>query len=278
MVTLGLVMAAGILAGDTISGLLAWRCGLGVRCLAEDIASARHPRRQCADDVPSNSAGPAIRAEDLSYRYTGVEHPRLRNLAVEAQSGEVLLVTGPSGSGKSTLIDVLLGLRSPTAGRVERTGCDGSATCSDVRRAGLAIPGADVLPGTVLDNILAHRDGLSLEDARRAAASLDIDCIIAALPRRYETPISEAMRLLPADVSEVIPVARALAARPHALAIDALDGFSHGAQTRIQNALLSYEGACIVAMTSAPDPRLRGRILRLTGQEGDDAREQVGIA
>lgn len=42
----------------------------------------------------------------------------LRNVELEIQRGEFVVVTGPSGSGKSTLLFTLGGLQQPTEGRV----------------------------------------------------------------------------------------------------------------------------------------------------------------
>jgi ABC-type multidrug transport system ATPase subunit len=43
----------------------------------------------------------------------------LRDLDLEVQSGELLLVTGPNGSGKSTLLALMAGLLVPTEGELE---------------------------------------------------------------------------------------------------------------------------------------------------------------
>lgn len=44
-----------------------------------------------------------IRIEGLSYRFQGSEHYALRDLSLEIEPGQFLVVTGPSGCGKSTL-------------------------------------------------------------------------------------------------------------------------------------------------------------------------------
>ena len=51
-----------------------------------------------------------IRFEHLSYQYPGRELPVLRDLSLEIEEGEFLLVIGPSGAGKSTLLRCLNGL------------------------------------------------------------------------------------------------------------------------------------------------------------------------
>ncbi len=53
---------------------------------------------------------PLFKVENLTYCYPGTEEPALKNISLEIQEGEFLLVTGGSGSGKSTLARVLAGL------------------------------------------------------------------------------------------------------------------------------------------------------------------------
>ncbi|MCS7224217.1 MAG: ABC transporter ATP-binding protein [Armatimonadetes bacterium] len=42
-----------------------------------------------------------------------------RNLTFQCQTGQCLVVTGPNGSGKTTLLKILVGLLTPTTGKVE---------------------------------------------------------------------------------------------------------------------------------------------------------------
>jgi len=51
-----------------------------------------------------------ISIQHLSYRYPGAERPVLRDVSLEVQAGDLVLLTGPSGSGKSTLLRCLNGL------------------------------------------------------------------------------------------------------------------------------------------------------------------------
>jgi energy-coupling factor transporter ATP-binding protein EcfA2 len=69
------------------------------------------------------------RAEGLTFSYPGTREPALRNVSLELQGGETVLVLGASGSGKSTLLRAFAGLvphfhGGRFAGRVEVAGCD----------------------------------------------------------------------------------------------------------------------------------------------------------
>ena len=61
-----------------------------------------------------------IAARHLSKRFDTVEV--LRDVSLDVQAGEVVVVIGPSGSGKSTLLRCLIGLETPEAGEVQIDG------------------------------------------------------------------------------------------------------------------------------------------------------------
>ncbi|MFC1931032.1 ABC transporter ATP-binding protein [Chloroflexota bacterium] len=68
-----------------------------------------------------------IKVENLTFCYGGADEPALRNINLEIQDGEFILVTGPSAGGKSSLCRCLNGLiphfyGGKMAGRVEVQG------------------------------------------------------------------------------------------------------------------------------------------------------------
>lgn len=69
-----------------------------------------------------------IKLENLSYKVsdkeTGKEKYILKNLNLEFPKNKVTVITGHNGSGKSTLIKLLMGIISPTSGRILVNGTD----------------------------------------------------------------------------------------------------------------------------------------------------------
>jgi ATP-binding cassette subfamily C protein CydCD len=123
-----------------------------------------------------------------SVRVTGatVSHPgRALSAPFEAslsiERGLVAGVAGPSGSGKSTLIEVILGLRAPTTGRVELVGRDGSVTpLTEVDRAAWHARVAWVpqhpycFPGTIAENLRLGRPEATDADVENALARVGL--------------------------------------------------------------------------------------------------------
>jgi NitT/TauT family transport system ATP-binding protein len=66
----------------------------------------------------------ALALQDVSkvYGHGAAAVPALDRVSLEVRSGELLCVVGASGCGKSTLLNLVAGLDTPTAGRVDVRG------------------------------------------------------------------------------------------------------------------------------------------------------------
>ncbi|WP_433360437.1 ABC transporter ATP-binding protein [Streptosporangium sp. CA-115845] len=97
------------------------------------------------------------RAVRVTRRYGDVL--ALDDLSLDIHAGELVGLLGPNGAGKSTLINLFVGLRRPSSGRVELLG--GSPT-DPARRLGIGVtPQETGLPaalrvGEVVDFVAAH--------------------------------------------------------------------------------------------------------------------------
>ncbi len=60
---------------------------------------------------------PVIEVEGLDFRFDGGP-PVLENVNLEIVAGDFASVIGPNGGGKTTLVKLIIGLLTPTAGRV----------------------------------------------------------------------------------------------------------------------------------------------------------------
>ncbi|HZT44595.1 MAG TPA: ABC transporter ATP-binding protein [Gaiellaceae bacterium] len=71
-------------------------------------------------------SAPAILCENLVkiYKVADLEVVALQGLDLSVDAGELVAIVGASGSGKSTLQNILGGVDTPTAGRVEVAGLD----------------------------------------------------------------------------------------------------------------------------------------------------------
>jgi ABC-type bacteriocin/lantibiotic exporter with double-glycine peptidase domain len=137
-------------------------------------------------------------------------------------AGTMLGVVGRSGSGKSTLTRLLQGINREYAGFLKLDGCDQrEINLTHLRRSlGIVMQDNFLFRGTVRDNIIAGRPGLTLEDAVRAARLAGAEEFIAQLPRGFETRIEEGSANLSGGQRQRLAIARALVTNPRILILD----------------------------------------------------------
>ncbi len=104
---------------------------------------------------PQSDKDPAVRVQSLN-KWFG-EFQALRNVDLEVQSGERIIICGPSGSGKSTLIRCMNGLEEFQEGHMQVAGIslDSDAARSSVRlKVGMVFQQFNLFPHlSVMDNL-----------------------------------------------------------------------------------------------------------------------------
>jgi ATP-binding cassette, subfamily C, bacterial CydD len=152
-----------------------------------------------------------MRLDQVSFSYPSRPGPVLDGFDLELSPGEVVALVGESGSGKSTVAALLLGLLSPTTGRI--TVGDTDLSVCDLegwRRLVAWVPQHPTLfRASVADNIrLGDRDA-SQQAVREAAALAGADEFIRALPDGYATLVGDGERILSPGERRRIGLARA---------------------------------------------------------------------
>jgi ATP-binding cassette, subfamily B, bacterial len=208
---------------------------------AEEHYRARAPR---SGDLPF-PAGGALRFDHLWFAYRGDRHePVLRDVTFEVPAGEVVGIVGPSGAGKSTLVQVLLRMRTPTAGRYFAGGIpvDDIDLTSWRRHLSYVPQEPRLLDATVADNIRFHRD-IDQASVERAARLAHIHDDVVAMPRGYETIIGQRADAVSGGQRQRLCLARALAGHPSALILDEpTSALDHASEAAIQDSLRELKG------------------------------------
>jgi len=165
----------------------------------------------------------AIELRDVSYTYAGAASPSLDGVALNIRRGECVGVIGPSGSGKSTLVDVLLGLFTPTAGRVE---VDGRDIQPDLRawqdQIGYVPQAVFLTDDSLRRNVAFGLENASIDDAavRRAIKAAQLEEFVASLPEGLDTLVGERGARISGGQRQRIGIARALYHDPAVLVLD----------------------------------------------------------
>jgi len=172
------------------------------------------------------SAAPAIRGdiavERVSFRYDSSAPEILRDVSLDIPAGRAIAIVGRSGAGKSTLARLLVGLESPTTGRILYDGRDlRELDLTSVRsQIGIVTQRAHLFGTTIRDNIALFDPDVSQEAIVGAAMRAEIHDDIQRLPMRYETPLLDGAPSLSGGQKQRIVLARALVRRPTVLLLD----------------------------------------------------------
>ena len=152
-----------------------------------------------------------VALERVSFSYPSRERLVLDEFSLELSPGEVVALTGESGAGKSTVAALLLGLLSPTGGRITVGDIDLSSCELDAWRRLVAwVPQHPTLfRGTVADNIGLGSPEATTESLAHAARLAGADEFIRALPDGYATLVGDGGRTLSPGERRRIGLARA---------------------------------------------------------------------
>ncbi len=194
----------------------------------------------------------AIELRNVSFRYD--RHGSvwaLRDVDLKIPAKQTTALVGPSGAGKSTLADLLLGLLSPSEGRI----VIGDVPLEDEHlaawrnRIGYVPQETFLLNDTIRANLLLARPNASnseLQDALEAAAA---DGFVLDLPRGLESVIGDRGIRLSGGERQRIALARAILRRPELLILDeATSNLDAENQNRIQAALERMQGQLTVVL------------------------------
>jgi ATP-binding cassette, subfamily B, bacterial HlyB/CyaB len=195
-----------------------------VRTATNLAASVLNQRPESADPTaglrPRFQGGIAF--NKVSYSYPGATGPALDRISFGVGPGTVLGVVGRSGSGKSTLTRLLQGISREYTGHLSIDGIDlRDINLAHLRRnLGVVLQENFLFRGTIADNILAGRPGLTLSDAIHAARLAGAAEFIERLPSGYETLIEEGSPNLSGGQRQRLAIARALVHDPRILILD----------------------------------------------------------
>lgn len=165
-----------------------------------------------------------IAVQHLSFRFEDDGSQLFDDLSLTIRKGERVGIRGASGAGKTTLFNLLLGLYSPTAGRVE---IDGQPLTQHNRRAwqrriGYVSQHLFLVDGSFAENVALGVPAPKI-DRKRAAEALEaaqLGGFIASLPAGMDTRVGECGCRLSGGQRQRIGIARALYRRADVLFFD----------------------------------------------------------
>jgi ATP-binding cassette subfamily B protein len=168
-----------------------------------------------------------IELRAVGFTYPGATQPALTDISLRIAPGETIALVGENGAGKTTLVKLIARLYDPSAGTILFDGADVRGLPRDAlqQRIAFVFQGFGRYEASAADNI-AYGDWQTLlgdrARVRAVAQAADVDAMIAALPRGYDTLLGRTFgeRELSAGQWQKIAIARAFAREADLLILD----------------------------------------------------------
>lgn len=174
--------------------LMLYACGLSISEVVQVLSSSFQEadrglyflnlQRKFVQAVPQTAADwdegfvPAeadtvFRADNISFSYDG-QTEVLHDLTFEIKKGETIALVGVNGSGKTTLVKLLIGLFSPTKGRLSFYGkpYDSRTRGAVIQRVGMFFQDFHIFHATLRENV-GFGDIKSLAQIRRIKLAME---------------------------------------------------------------------------------------------------------
>jgi ATP-binding cassette subfamily B protein len=211
-----------------------------VRSLGEVLESEQLERNAGKPAAPTPLRG------EIGFENVGFSYPRGREVALSGISlliapGETVAFVGESGAGKSTLVNLAIGFRQPTTGRITLDGHDlRDLDLRTYRRQIGVVPQTTLLfNGTLRENITYGLEKTSDDTLWKILADANLADFVRSLPQGLDTPLGESGALLSGGQRQRLAIARALIRNPRLVILDeATSALDTGSEQLVQTALL----------------------------------------
>lgn len=193
--------------------------------IIDDIEFAREAveRREKPDSGTLERGLHDIVLEDVSFTYPSQEEPAVRDVSLRIPAGSSVAFVGTSGAGKSTLVDLLLGLLTPSKGRILIGGTDMTTVLRQWRSSVGYVPQEVALFDVTVGENIALTWNPEEVDERRVRTALEraqmLD-VIEARPEGTLGRIGERGMTLSGGQRQRLGIARGMYAEPTVLVLD----------------------------------------------------------
>ncbi|MGI6154176.1 MAG: ABC transporter ATP-binding protein [Christensenellaceae bacterium] len=135
----------------------------------------------------------------------------VKDFSAHAHPGEKIAIVGPTGAGKTTMVNLLMRFYELDGGEILIDGIPISRLKRETVHAqfGMVLQDTWLFEGTVKENIIYSKKGVSDEDVVRACKSVGVHHLIKTLPQGYDTVLND-KTTLSAGEKQLITIARAM--------------------------------------------------------------------
>lgn len=158
----------------------------------------------------------------LRFGYDPANTPVLKDISLMIPAGQWVCIMGPSGCGKTTLLHLIDRLFAPDAGAIlfDDVAVQNIRLASLRRQVVLVPQEAQIISGTVRDNICYGWPAAEPARIIAAARAAELHDFVMQLPAKYETMLGEKGATLSGGQKQRLSLARALLTSPEVLLLD----------------------------------------------------------
>ena len=145
----------------------------------------------------------------------------IHDFNMQAKSGQKIAIVGPTGAGKTTLVNLLMRFYELNGGSISIDGhpIDGLKRSNVHDLFGMVLQDTWLFEGTVRENIVYDKQGITDEMLDEVCKTVGIDHLIKSLPNGYDTVLNENANLS-AGQKQLITIARAMIENAPLLILD----------------------------------------------------------
>lgn len=210
---------------------------------------AREERYEATAPHPSQARLPfrdRLELRDVTFQYEDADEPVLRGVNLTVPVGTSVAIVGGSGAGKTTLANIILGLLTPTDGRMLADGRDISDQLSEWQNNLAMVPQEVYLMDAPLaTNIAFDEPEHSIDPGRlqRAVEQAQLTDFVENAPDGLATRFGERGSRLSGGQRQRIGIARALYRQPSLLLLDeATSALDNETERRITDTIHALHG------------------------------------
>lgn len=179
-----------------------------------------------------------VEFEHVRFGYTK-EKTIIHDFSAAVKAGQKVAIVGPTGAGKTTMVNLLMRFYELDGGEIRIDGVPIQQVPREEVHAQFSMVLQDtwLFEGTIRDNIIYSKQGVSEEDVIKACKTVGLHHFIRTLPKGYDTILNDKASLSEGQ-KQLITIARAMIQNAPLLILDeATSSVDTRTERMVQNAM-----------------------------------------